>query len=79
MSNLLKIIIYYLTNLICGGKAIKATSDNELDKKPRILPQFTTQLVALPFCLADPFLAAKISIMAMFETWLGNIILTFLR
>ena len=55
------------TNFICGGKAIKATSDYELDKKPRILPQFATQLVALPFCLADPFLAAKISIMDMFE------------
>ena len=33
------------TNFICGGKAIKATSDYELDKKPRMLPQFATQLV----------------------------------
>ena len=36
----------------------------------------------LPFCLADPFQAAKIFIIAMFETsvpWLGNIILMFLR
>ena len=37
----------------------------------------------LPFCLADPFLAAKISIMAMFDetsvSWLGHIILTILR
>ena len=32
------------TNFICGGKAIKATSDYELDKKPRMLPQFATQL-----------------------------------
>ena len=63
-------------------KPLKPHRTTNLKVKKDQNQEFATQLVALPICMADPFQAAKISIMAMFETsvpWLGNIILMFLR